>query len=119
MTFFTVYELIFIINVFFSFNLLQYELAIHTVVKIDPKNVIGGQNLNGLLASLKDGERVYPEIIFKFEDVVALSVLNVDLNFASKGRTTYILSRLYKLPRFFSIQVNSLIQRLADLIVHL
>lgn len=62
-------------------------MAIHTVVKINPNNVSGGQNLNGLLASLKEKEKVYPEIIFKFEDVVALSVLNVDLEFASKGKS--------------------------------
>lgn len=56
------------------------------VTIIDPEKVVGGQNLNGLLASLKARNQVHNTMIFKFSDIVTLSILNVDLEYASKGK---------------------------------
>ena len=55
------------------------------VIKLDPDATPVGQNINGLLASLCARNKVYGTYIFKFNEVVALSVANVDLDFASKG----------------------------------
>lgn len=60
------------------------------VTIIDPEKVVGGQNLNGLLASLKARNQVHNTMIFKFSDIVTLSILNVDLEYASKGRRLII-----------------------------
>lgn len=79
-----------------SFLPLQFELAVDMVTLIDPKTVVGGQNLNGLLASLKARNQVNNTMIFKFSDIVTLSVLNVDLDYAAKGKlvTSQTLSNL-------------------------
>ncbi|XP_074597516.1 uncharacterized protein LOC141852411 isoform X2 [Brevipalpus obovatus] len=66
----------------------EYDLAINMVIKIDPDTPGAGQNMNGLLASLRKQFECTPTIVFNFHDIVALSVLSIDLDYASKGHFT-------------------------------
>lgn len=61
------------------------ELVVDMVTKIDPSISPAGQNINGLLASLTARKEVFNTMIFVFSDVVTLSVVNVDLEYASRG----------------------------------
>ncbi|RWS23864.1 ataxin-2-like protein isoform X2, partial [Leptotrombidium deliense] len=66
----------------------EFEIVVDMVVEIDPKACSGGQNIGGLLDSLKNKRDVQNTMIFKLQDVIMLNLLNVDLDYASRGHFT-------------------------------
>ncbi|RWS13637.1 Ataxin-2-like protein, partial [Dinothrombium tinctorium] len=66
----------------------EFEIVADMVVETDPKAVNSGQNIGCLLDSLRNKREVQNTMIFKLQDVIMLNLVNVDLDYASRGHFT-------------------------------
>lgn len=65
---------------------LQYEIVVEMATEVDPKSATNnGSNLGNLITSLTEKKPIHNTYIFELQNVVMLSLVNVDLDYASRG----------------------------------
>lgn len=56
--------------------------------EVDSKSTNNGSNLGNLMTSLSDKKPILDTCIFELQNVVMLSLVNVDLDYAARGKLT-------------------------------